>query len=165
MSSNLEEHLEFSQVECLNEDPDHTVSGVFSSDPSAYLLSDIDPQLLISVPFRTPVKVSGIKFAFRKGVDKDAIPESIKLFTNRISLGFSDAESMPSVQTISHEQIVSGEVVPLKFVLFQNVHSLQLFVDTTIGGVDKSELGKIELFGMLGENMNMKEFKKIKDDE
>jgi hypothetical protein len=43
--------------------------------------------------------------------------------------------------------------------------SLQIFVDNNKGCIDQSEIGGIELFGTVGEQMNMKEFKKIKDDE
>ena len=72
---------------------------------------------------------------------------------------------MPATQTISHAELTSGTIVPLRFVLFQNVVSVQLFVDANAGGADKSEIGKIELFGVSAESMDMKEFKKIKHDD
>jgi len=82
-----------------------------------------------------------------------------------VSIGFSDAEALPALQTLSYSEMISGEKIPLKVALFQNITSLQLFVDTNQGGVDTSELGKIKLFGSLAETINMREFKKIKDDE
>jgi hypothetical protein len=163
--ASIKEHIAIDQVECLNEDPDHTVGSIFSSSPSDFLLSDIDPQLLISIPFRSPVKLSGIKFIWRDDLDKESLPESISLLINRVSLGFMDAESLAPTQKIRYEELLSNEIIPLRYVLFQNVVSLQLFVDSNIGGVNKTELGRIELYGSVGENMNMKEFKKIKDDE
>ena len=81
-----------------------------------------------------------------------------------MSLGFGDAESLTPLQIISREELLSNESVTLRYVLFQNVHSLQLFVEDN-GGAEKTKIGKIDILGTLGETMNMKDFKKIKDDE
>ena len=163
--SSIQDHIVMEKVECLNEDPNHTIRNLFSKNPSDHLLSDIDPQLLISIPFLSPVKLSGIKFIWREDSNREAIPESVNLYINRISLGFGDAESLAPVQKITHQELLSGTIIPLRFVLFQNVISLQLFIDSNVGGVEKTELGKIELYGVVGENMNMKEFKKIREDD
>lgn len=152
-----------SHVECLNEDSGHPVGNLLSSDPTRCLKSDIDPQLLVSIPFYSPVKLGALRI--RVTENREAAPARIKLFTNRVSLGFSDAESLPAVQVITQEDISSGEVVPLKFVLFQNVVSLQLFVESNQGNVDQTEIEGIELFGIAGESMNMKEFKKVSEHE
>jgi hypothetical protein len=162
--TSLDDQVVIGQIECLNLDPDVEARNLFSSSPDAAVRSDIDPQLLVTVPFRVPVRLSGIKFSYSNSVDRDMIPQAIKLFTNRVSMGFSDAESLPALQTITHAEIVSGETIPLKLALFQNVISLQLVVDSNRGGADKNELGRICLFGMLGEKMDMRDFKKIEDD-
>ena len=158
----LLDHVARDQVECLNEDEGHRVANLFGNDSSSYLASDIDPQLIISIPFRAPAKLSGLKFTF--GDDVEAIPSCVKVFINRVSLGFGDAESLTPLQIISREELLSNESVTLRYVLFQNVHSLQLFVEDN-GGAEKTKIGKIDILGTLGETMNMKEFKKIKDDE
>lgn len=160
----LSEYIAKEQVECLNEDPDYPVRNVFTSDPTRFLQSDIDPQLLISVPFRVPVKLGALKLSFREGIDKSCIPSSVKIFTNRNSSGFIDVESLNPVQTISREELLSGNEIPLRFVLFQNILSVQLFVEDNAGS-DKTEIGEVEFFGMQAENMDMKEFKKVTDDE
>ena len=46
----------------------------------------------------------------------------------------------------------------------ENVFSCQIFVQDN-NGADVTEIGSLELFGSLGENMNMREFKKIKEDD
>ena len=160
----LSEYIAKDHVECLNEDPDYPVRNVFMSDPTSYLQSDIDHQLLISIPFRAPVKLGAVKLSFREEVDKACIPSSVKIFTNRNSSGFADVESLSPVQTISREELLSGNEIPLRFVLFQNISSVQLFVEDNAGS-DKTEIGEIEFFGMQAENMDMKEFKKVTDDE
>jgi hypothetical protein len=138
------------------------VSNILNSDPTNYLRSDADPQLLISIPFQSAVKLNGIKFTFRDDQEGSTEPSKIRVFTNRVSLDFSDAESLPAVQEIDTPK--SGEIIPLKFVLFQNIFSIQIFVQDNCGG-PVTEISCIELFGQPGENMNMKEFKKVKDDE
>jgi hypothetical protein len=165
LTTSLNDQINVNSVECLNADEDSNVALLFSEANQRGIQSDIDPQLLVSIPFRHPVRLSGIQFSYDQDTDPAAIPESIKLFSNRVSLGFSDAESLPALQTLSHSEIVSGEIVPLKLALFQNVVSLQVFVDNNKGCVDKSVLGNIRLFGSLAEKMDMREFKKIKDDE
>ena len=155
--SSLSDFISESQIECLNEDSDYSVNDMFLG--RSVLKSDIDAQLLISIPFSSPVKLNGIKIACTD--NKDAAPSRVKLFINRISLGFGDAENLPAIQTLSFDQIESGETIPLKYVLFQNVMSLQIFVESNHGDVDKTEIAGIELFGSAGEKMDMKEFKKI----
>ena len=103
-----------------------------------------------------------MKFSFRD--DQGAIPSCIKLFTNRVSLGFGDAENLAPLQVISRDELLTNEVVPLRYVLFQNVVSLQIFVEDNMGA-EKTEIASVDILGTLGESMNMKEFKKIKDDE
>ena len=54
----LLEHLDTSQLNCLNESPEHTLNGIVASKKrntgSAYLLSEADEQLLLNIPVRTP---------------------------------------------------------------------------------------------------------------
>lgn len=158
----LSAHINTQGVVCLNEDSSHPVSNILNADTTNYLRSDVDPQLLISVPFQSPVKLSGIKFTYRDDIDPSSTPASIKLFTNRVSLDFGDAEALPAIQEITDSK--SGSLIPLKVALFQNVFSVQIFVQDN-HGADVTEIGSIELFGSLGENMNMREFKKIKEDD
>ena len=159
----LSEFIAKEQAECLNEDSEHPIGNIFSSDPSRYLQSDVDAQLVLSVQFRVPVKLGAIRFSFREGIDEDSVPLAVKLFTNRVSLGFADAENIEPVQILSKKELSSGEQVPLRFVLFQNILSLQLFVENN-GGADKTEIGEIEFFGVPGENMDMSQFKKTKEE-
>ena len=165
MMSSLDDQIAIDQVECLNMDDECNVRSLFVENVDGSVFSDIDPQLLIHVPFKAPVRLNGIRFIYSEGAGGERVPDEIKMFTNRISLGFEDAESLPALQTISYSDIISGKTIPLKVALFQNVTSIQLFVNSNKGGCDKSEMGKIKLFGSLAETMNMREFKKIKDDE
>jgi hypothetical protein len=84
--SSLKEYISIDQVECLNEDNTHTVKNLFSADPESCLRSDCDPQLLLSIPFTSPVKLNGVRFTFRTGVDPACSPSEIRVFSNE---GFS----------------------------------------------------------------------------
>lgn len=163
--NSLEDQIAIDQIECLNMDDESNIHCLFADNTAGCVASDIDPQLLLTIPFKVPVKLTGIRFTYPDSGDKEMAPDAIKLFANRVSLGFADAEVLPALQTISYNEVMSGETIQLKVALFQNVTSLQLFVDTNKGGGDKTELGKIKLYGSPAETMNMREFKKIKDDE
>jgi hypothetical protein len=48
------------QVDCLNQQEGHGVRNIFNNNET-YLESDVDEQLLISVPFNQAVKIHSIK--------------------------------------------------------------------------------------------------------
>jgi hypothetical protein len=57
MQPSLLEHLDGQQINCLNESTGHTIKSILSTkgantSSSAYLLSDTDEQLLITIPVR-----------------------------------------------------------------------------------------------------------------
>ena len=154
----LNDKVAVNQVECLNEDPSNGVGNIFTS--TGCLKSDSDQQLLLSIPFQSPVRLNGIKFTF--GENAENVPALIKMFVNKVSLDFSDAEAIAPTQILTREDLKS-DIIPLKYVLFQNVFSIQIFVEEN-GGGEISEICGIEFFGTSCENMNMKEFKPIKHD-
>lgn len=58
-------------------------------------------------------------------------PRLIKLFINRPTLGFSDAEDAKEPEAaqiieLTPEQVAQGRRIPLRFVRFQNVNSLHV---------------------------------------
>jgi len=54
------------QLDCLNQKRDHPVQNIFKRDDS-YLESDVDEQLMITVPFNQSVKLHSIKLVAPKG--------------------------------------------------------------------------------------------------
>jgi len=162
MMNPLGSHLDVGACECLNEDPRYPVANVFQPNKDLVLKSDesVDHQLLIRVQFRSPVKLGGIKIA---APDGEEAPQCIKIFQNKIHLGFQDAESDEPVQILSLEPKDFGteDPIPLRFVKFQNVSSLQLFFEDNQGGA-VTTVQHIEFFGQTAENMNMADFKPIK---
>jgi len=154
----LLEYLDLSQLNCLNEDDDHTFKSIVSSKSrnvtSSYLLSDADEQLLLNIYFNQAVRVRSI---FLQSRNAEQAPKEIKLFINRPSLGFEDVEdaSEPDaaqVLELSREDVVEeGKRIFLRFVRFQSVNSLHIFIKSNQGEGDESRLDVLEIFGTLVE--------------
>lgn len=74
---------------CLNEKAaGHPFSNLFAPDHSAYLESDADEQLLITISFNQTVSLKNLVFHLPTD---ETCPQSVKLYLNQPSLGFSDA--------------------------------------------------------------------------
>jgi len=136
------------QLQCLNEAEGHKAKDFFQSqEDDKVLKSDTDEQLLLIIPFNLSVKIHSLII---EGPNSNA-PSHIKLFINRKSFDFSDAETLPSVQEInlSPNQTKKGSFVqiPLRFVKFQNCESLIIFVDKNHGGEETTIISKLVIMG------------------
>lgn len=151
----LLEFLDPSQVNCLNEASAHNLKGIMSSrsanTSSSYLLSDADEQLLITIPFNQTVRVKYITIRTDAAHAAQA-PREIKLVINRQSVGFEDVADakepeVAQVITLSKAQVTEGQKVPLRFVRFQNVTSLHIFVASNQDEEDETRIDAIDVFG------------------
>eukprot|EP00392_Amoebophrya_sp_AT5.2_P002043 g2048.t1 len=108
--------------------------------------------------------MAGLRF---HGVEEESIPTDVKLFVNKMNLGFSEAEDTPTTQDLSLDPascnlLEKKDIVcPVKFVKFQNVNALIVFVAEN-GGADITELKKLEIFGTAGENTDLAAWKPVK---
>jgi len=124
--------LDLSQINCLNENRVHTLKSILPlSRPSDYLLSDVDEQLLLNIPFNQTVRIRSISL---KTSNVSQGPLKIGLLINRPSLGFEDVEDAEFIQEIevTEQQLRGGERIPLKYVKFQSVNSLHTFLSHPI---------------------------------
>lgn len=145
--------------ECLNEADDHVLAHALTSK-GGYLESDCDEQLIISISFNQIVKIHSL----RLNGPADKGPKTVKVFINQPkTLDFESADSMEPVQTIelTPELLADGSVVPLRYVKFQSVSSITLFVkDNQSGG----EVTQIDYLGFIGTPLNatnMSDFKRV----
>ena len=155
----LLESIHWSGCEVLNATKTDAVSSLLKQglrDQELMIVeSDADEQLLISVRFKVKVKVHSMAPADGRA------PKSLKLFVNKPSMDCSDGESMVADQEIELSAEQLGERLELKFVKFQNVDRLTLFIHANQGAEDSTALSGIKLWGAGLAQTNMSEFKRV----
>jgi hypothetical protein len=152
-------YIDKRNITCLNQDASHPAENLLQPNEDLFLSSDesVDGQLLIRMEFMQPVKISGLLL---RGRNEESRPALVKLFTNRLSIDFSEAEEAEPLQELTLSEN-SKEPVPLRFVKFQNVTSLQIFVEEN-GGADVTQITRLQIVGSTGDTMDMKAFKAVK---
>ena len=116
--------------------------------------SDADEQLLLSVALPAPVKLHSIALEAAENA-----PKSVKLFINKPDMNFDDAEGTPCTQAL--DMTGSGGKYTLKFVSFQFVQHLTIFVSDNMADDEVTNLEAVRLYGQPLEAMNMSEFKRV----
>jgi PITH domain len=106
-------------------------------------------------------KVHSIKFTeFNNGNDPEINPSKIHLFLNK-EVGFEDWQDVDPTQTLhltAEDLKESADPTPLKYVKFQRVRNLTIFIEDNAGG-DITALGALKFIGRPCENTNMADFK------
>ncbi|KAJ2998100.1 hypothetical protein NUW58_g428 [Xylaria curta] len=175
-------------LELLNADTDFSVRTLFNkskpssldkspitSDEKDWVESDTDEQLLLFAPFNSASKLHTLQLTSLPPTDGDdddetpMRPKTIKLFTNRPhNLGFDEADDIDPTQTIEigeDDWNSNGTAnLPLRFVRFQNITSLVIFVVDGDGDGDKVRLDRVRLIGESGEKREMGKLEKIGDE-
>ncbi|KAE9552424.1 hypothetical protein FO519_004365 [Halicephalobus sp. NKZ332] len=142
------------EAECLNEDDKHTLASLLSGNGK--IVSDCDEQLIINLPFNRPVKIHSISI---KGPKNEA-PKKVKIFANVVAtLDFDKAQNSESIQTVDFDE---GDLINLRFVKFQNVKNVQLFIENNKGDGDQTIIEELKIYGQpIGQATNMEEFKRV----
>lgn len=147
--------------ECSNESDDHPLAHCLDSNESTYLESDCDEQLIISIGFSQPIKLHSIKIR----APAEYGPKTLKIFQNQpMTLDFDKAENSEPVQQVElkAENLTNdAEPVQLKYVKYQNVNSLTIFVKDNQTGKDTTRINQITFIGSPLVATNMNEFKRI----
>lgn len=150
-----------SGCECLNESDDHPLAHCLESNEQTYLESDCDGQLIMTLSFSQPIKLHSIKIK----APEEYGPKTLKFFLNQpTSLDFDKAESSEAVQLLELKQEdleEDAKPVQLKYVKFQNVNSLTIFVKDNQTGKDTTRITQITLIGSPVAATNMSDFKRI----
>jgi len=150
-SADLLEHLEMPQCECLNASKEHTLRHCLEEssreDPALYLQSDCDEELLIHLRFMSKCRISSLRIAG----PSDTAPSAIRLFVDPDQgLDFDAAKSHKATQEIelTAEQVgEDSKPIELRYVLFQNVSALSIFIPGNLGGGEETVLSKLVLLG------------------
>ena len=98
-------------------------------------------------------------------------PKTLKLYSNRATvLGFDEADDHPCTQEITLQPSdwdpkTGTAVVALKFVKFQNISSLVVFVVDGEGEGEKVRIDRLRLIGETGESRKMGKLEKVGDEQ
>jgi len=143
--------LESNQINCLNEAPQHGIKKILptsEASPGAYLKSDVDEQLLLNIYFNQTVRVRAISI---QSSNSASGPKDIKLFINKPSIGFEDVENdndASQILSLSQDDLKDKKKYPLKFVRFQSVNSLHIFVQSNQGDEEETIIDSLDIFGV-----------------
>jgi hypothetical protein len=150
-----------------------------SESKKDWVESDVDEQLMLYIPFSATVKLHTIQITSlppRPGheeFEEDETPmrpKTIRLYTNRQhNLGFEEAEDIPPTQVIEVKEEdwddkTGTAKLELRFVKFQNISSVVLFVVDGDGSSEKTRIDRIRIIGEAGEKRDMGKLEKIGDD-
>ena len=106
-------------------------------------------------------QLHSIKFTeFNNGADPELNPSKIHIFLNR-EVGFEDWEDVDPTQTLhltAEDLKESADPTPLKYVKFQRVRNITLFIEDNAGG-DITALGSMKFIGRPVATVNMDDFK------
>ncbi|KAJ9103367.1 hypothetical protein QFC19_004466 [Naganishia cerealis] len=143
-------HLHSPHITCLNESSSHGIKSIVGSDAgrkgSGWLESEVDPELLIHLPFNQPVKIKSISIF--SAISPSQAPKTIQLFINHPNLDFSDASNLtPTQEIVLTEKDVKGERVDVRFVKFQSVNSLSILVKDNQGDEETTRIDSLDVFG------------------
>jgi len=150
--------IDKSRSECLNEDDEHPYAHCLTS-AGGFLQSDCDEQIILSLSFNQSVKIHSLKLK----APSDKGPKTLRVFQNQPNtLDFDKADSMAAAQDVElTEKQLTGEIVPLKFVKFQNVQNIQFFFKDNQCGGDVTQIDYLSIIGTPIDTTNMKEFKRV----
>ncbi|KAF9094566.1 Thioredoxin-like protein 1 [Mortierella sp. AM989] len=155
----IADQITLNQVDCLNQQTANHVRNALKADDT-YLESDVDEQLIISVPFNQAVKLHSLKI-----VPKDIAhaPKTIKLYVNKLALGFDETDSVQETQTVvlSESDYEGNGLIPLRFVKFQSVNSVIIFVEDNLGDEETTQIKQLVFIGSSLDGTDMSALKKV----
>lgn len=163
--TDLVDRIDMSSTYCLNERVDAKHENCYKRGQrtvdSALLRSDCDEQLLLFIPFQETLKLFSISIMG----PEDEAPKRIKIYANRMNMGFEDVSSVPPVQELelSADDVQSGKEIPLKFVKLQSVYNVTIFVESNQAGGDVTAVSRVVFYGApaTGGSTNMKDLKRV----
>ena len=126
--------------------PRPKADNLFNPDPSLYCASDADEQLIIKIPFRETCRIRSINFIGATGENR---PTVVKIFANaNQAMDFDEASDTRATQELklTDADMDKDKSTPLRFVHFQRVRSLTIFIEDNAGG-DITTLSNIEIYG------------------
>ncbi|CAG8957771.1 hypothetical protein HYFRA_00000109 [Hymenoscyphus fraxineus] len=137
--------------------------------------SDTDEQLMLFMPFQALLKVHTLQITSlppTEAEDDEEIPmrpKTLQIYTNRPHiLGFEEADDTPITQSITLSEndwdATGTATIPLRFVKFQNVTSLVIFIVDGDGEGERVRIDRLRLIGESGEKRDQGKLEKVSDE-
>lgn len=134
-----------------------------------WIESDTDEQIMLFIPFQSTIKLHTLHITSVPQPDDGDIvrPKTVHLYTNRSHvLGFDEADDTPAAQTLVIEEKdwdakTHTAKLDLRFVKFQNISSITIFVADGNGNGEKVRVDRVRLFGESGEKRAMGKLEKV----
>ena len=135
--------------------------------------TDTDEQLMLYIPFQSTLKVHTLLITSHppksdeEGEDAPMKPKTIRIYSNRAHvLGFEEAEDIPATQTITlnprdWDEKTGTAKIELRFVKFQNVTSLVIFIVDGEGSGEKVRVDRLRIIGETGEKRELGKLEKV----
>ena len=131
---------------------------------------------MLYVPFQSTLKIHSLHITSIQSTDEDDAdaprrPAEIKIYTNRSHvLGFEEAEdAVPTQETAltlkDWDARTNTAKIELRYVKFQNITSLVIFVAAAENNAEKTRIDRIKIIGESGEKRDPGKLEKIGDDE
>ena len=139
-------------------------------DKKDWVESDTDEQLMLYMPFQSTLKVHTIQITSIPPTEGDEVPmrpKTVQVYSNRAHvLGFDEAEGIPATQSVElRPQDWDAETgtakIELRFVKFQNVTSLVVFIVDGDGDGEKVRVDRLRIIGETGEKREMGKLEKV----
>ncbi|KAI0205750.1 PITH domain-containing protein [Astrocystis sublimbata] len=130
------QHIEFDNIRTLNEAVPGSGKAIVKKDwkqrmqVMPELASDMDEQIIITIPFAGTVKLHSI--LLRTSPSASA-PRTMQVYINRDDLDFPGAEASKPTQTFELSQTTDMQEIPVKRTLFRSTHHISLFFVDNFG--------------------------------
>lgn len=164
----LNDKVDIKQLEMLNATETSSVRHLLDPTSKSSVESDSDEQLMLYIPFQESSKVHSLVIRVNPEKKENA-PSAMRIFVNRPNiLSFEDVDSIPATQVISTQEIqydANGEcLIALRYVKFQKVNSLVIFIEQNKGEEDCTMLRNLEFLGTVEATNSSGVVKKMEHD-
>jgi len=157
----LTQFIDQKSIEGLNFEKDFPPENALIQKDDSVIQSESDPQLLIKFSFDQHVKIH--HFVIKGGKDAATNPKTLKLFVNQHGIDFSAAENDEPTQSFELRDKDFGQNIDLRFVKFQYVKDLAIFVEDNNGG-DVSQISQITFYGLSIHAFKTSDIKPVSED-
>lgn len=122
---------------------------------NSVIKSESDEQMILRVAFQSPVKLKELTF---RAAQPENGPRKVLVFANVASCpSFDDVVDMKAQATLelTIDQLRGAIPVPLRYVNFQNVRSIVLFVESNQSDSESTQIDQLVFWGSQEQSMDV----------